>query len=438
MPAEFRTEIDIANRACQHTGQPRIGAAGFLEISKQAREIGFVYGKLRRAELQENNWVFAIRHTALRSVDVNTMLLAVNLWSASSTYYVGSITADGNGNLWISNQPNNLGNEPHVSAAWDAYFGPMTASLYDATTTYWAGELVYTAAGDGTSRVYLSLQNANGDNPATATAWSATATYAKNATITRSSIVYQSLIDLNINNDPAAAPALWDSGTSYLTGNLVGGSDDIIYSAVGPNVGIDPTTDTGGSWTNTGVLNPWTSVFVGGRGSIKWLQVGGAEFPAGMTLSTLNIIYPLSPGPSSDSASRNVYRLPAGFLRKAPQDPKAGSMSWLGAPSGRQYEDWNIEGNYLVTSTGVTQNLGVIILRFVADVTDVTAMNDMFCEGLGARIGLEVCEPLTQSTEKKGGIAQAYARFMGNAKLTNAIEAGAVEPDLDDYIACRA
>jgi hypothetical protein len=33
-----------------------------------------------------------------------------------------------------------------------------------------AGELVYTTPGDGTYRVYLSLQNGNADNPATATA----------------------------------------------------------------------------------------------------------------------------------------------------------------------------------------------------------------------------------------------------------------------------
>jgi hypothetical protein len=56
-----------------------------------------------------------------------------------------------------------------------------------------------------------SLQDGNTDNPATATAWAATATYHKNQTVTRSAVAYQSLIDLNINQDPASAPALWAS-----------------------------------------------------------------------------------------------------------------------------------------------------------------------------------------------------------------------------------
>jgi hypothetical protein len=64
-------------------------------------------------------------------------------------------------------------------------------------------------------------------------------------------------------------------------------------------------------------------------------------------------------------------------------------------------------------------------------------MDDMFCEGLGARIGLAVCEPLTQSTAKTNTIAQEYQKFMSEARAVNGIETGAVEPPLDDYIACR-
>lgn len=434
MPAEFRTAVDIGNRACQHTGQTRIGALGFQEVSKQASEIGFVYGKLRRVELQRNNWTFAIRWAALRAIDTDTMLLAAALWSASTTYFVGSIVSDANGGLWISNIPNNIGFEPETTPHWDAYFGPMTASLYDSSTTYYTGELVYTAAGDGTNRVYQSRQNANADNPATATAWDATVTYSKNQTVTRSSIAYQSVIDLNIGNDPALLHALWLIGTTYATGNQVIGSDGVIYtSLINGNIGNNPVTDNGTHWTGAGLFSPWTATFVGGTGSNKWLQVGGAEFPGGATLTTMNITYPLGAGPSSQSGTRNVYRLPAGFLKMAPQDPKAGSTSWLGAPSGRDYDDWNREGNYLVT-----QSRGVIVLRFIADVTDVASMHDMFCEGLGARIGLAVCEKLTQSVQKMNGIAQQYEKFMGEARLSNAIEEGPIEPELDDYLACRA
>jgi hypothetical protein len=77
--SEFRTSIDIANRACQHLGQTRIGAAGFNEVSRPAREIGAVFDVLRRAELERNPWRFAIR--LLRAIDTNTMLLAPSLWT---------------------------------------------------------------------------------------------------------------------------------------------------------------------------------------------------------------------------------------------------------------------------------------------------------------------------------------------------------------------
>jgi len=442
--AAFLSPTDIGSRAAEHCGQTRLDPTlGFADLSsKAASEIGFVYDKVRRAELQRNTWTFAIRRAALRPVNTNstngtnTMLLQPALWVASTTYFLGSVVSDENGTVWQSNIPNNLGNRPLVSAVWDEYFGPLTVSPWDTTggTVYYAGELVYTATGDGTNRVYLSQTEGNTDSPSAATAWSATATYYMNQVVTRSSVAYMSLIDLNINQDPASAPALWSSGTTYATGNNVGASDGVIYQSVGNgNVGHDPTLDVMHTyWTNTGKLNPWTTVFTGGTGSVNWLQLGGAEFPMGVTITPLYIRYPLGTGPSSQATTRNIFYQPAGFLRRAPQDPKAGSQSWLGAPSGIAYDDWLFEGKFIVS-----RQFNVILLRFVADTVDVTTFDDMFCEGLGARLGLEICEPLTQSGAKKQQIAQEYSRFMGEARTTNAIEQGPVEPPMDDWVSCR-
>ena len=80
-------------------------------------------------------------------------------------------------------------------------------------------------------------------------------------------------------------------------------------------------------------------------------------------------------------ATRNVYRLPANYLRKAPQDPKAGVFSWLGAPGNRQADDWTYEGNYLMTLDG-----GPIVFRFIADLQNVADFDDMFCEALSCRL----------------------------------------------------
>jgi hypothetical protein len=434
--AEFLTQADIGNRALQHCGAEMMDATlGFSEPTKRARQVSFAYGKLRRAELERNTWTFATRRAMLYAVNTNTMLLAPAVWASTTTYFVGSIVSDGSNNLWISRVPNNLANDPQNTLVWEPYFGAMTVELYVSTTSYYAGDLVYTTAGDGTYRVYISLQSANSDTPATATAWAATATYSKNRVVTYLSVAYMSLIDLNVAQTPNLAPALWAVGTTYGAAAKVGGSDGVIYQSIaGGNVGHDPATDAGVNWTNTGVLNPWTTVFTGGAGSLKWLEIGGKEFPMGVGLSELGSImfWPIGAGPSPQLATSNVFRLPAGYLKECSQDPKAGGSSIMGAPTNLAYKDWLIEGQYVVS-----RETGPIMFRFVADITDVTQMKSMFCEGLACRIALEVCEPLTQSSTKIGIIDKEYQRLMGEARLVNAIESGSEEAPLDDWIACR-
>ncbi len=433
--AEFRSPIDVANRALQHCGVERLGADGFNEISKRASEVNFCIGKLREAELQTNDWTFAIRSCALRSIDDNTMLLDAALYSEATTYFVGSIVADQYANLWISRIPNNLANDPLAiaTAYWEPYFGPIAVALYDADQSYTAGELVYTTAGDGTARIYQSLQSGNSDVPGTATAYSATAVYQKNDVVTSAAIAYMSLINLNTNNTPASSAAAWNIATTYGAGDAVMGSDGIRYTSVGAgNIGNDPTLTSPASWTDTGVLVPWTTVFVGGTGSIKWRQIGGTEFPNGVGLKTLDIIYPLGAGPSTQATSRNIFMLPFGFLREAPQNPKAVPVPWLGGPSGITYNDWVFSDGYLITS-----ETGVIIFRFVANVTDVSRMHAMFCEAWAARVGLEVCEPVTQSTSKLGAIARIYDEWVDKARLRNSIEQGYDDPPDDVFISCR-
>jgi hypothetical protein len=434
--ARFLFPWDIANRGLQHCGATRIDPTlGFTEPTKAASECAFVYDNVRQSELQCNNWRFAIKECAIRPIDTNTLLLSASLWVASTTYFVGSIVSDQYGQLWVSQQADNLGNDPLNTSAWTQYFGPTSVSLWDSTgtTAYWAGELVYTTAGDGTNRVYASLISNNSDNPATATAWDATVTYFKDQIVTVSSTAYMSRIDLNLNQDPTTTfVAEWASGTTYGAAAKVTGSDGVIYSSIaGGNVGNNPIISPA-QWTNTLVLSPWDTTFVSGSGSLKWRQIGGAEFPMGVTVTPLNIVFPLGAGPMSVSTLKNIYRLPANFLREAPQDPKAGIASFLGAPTNRVADDWMYEGQYLISFCSTP-----IIYRFVADTVDVPSFDALFCEGLGARIGLEVCEPLTQSTAKKQAIASEYQKFINLAKAQNAILEGADEPALDDWIACR-
>lgn len=421
----FLDSLDIGNRALQRCGATQI--IDVDEDSQSNNEVAFVYDKVRRAELRRNVWRFAIRNAALRAIDTTTRLLVPNDYDATKTYLPGSIVKDDNGQLWISFESDNLNNTPGDTDVWDMYFGPLTVSLYDSGTSYFAGDIVYKeSATAGLYSVYLSIESGNDDAPDEATAWDSTATYGEGAGVSHSGSQWRSLIPVNTGVTPADGPLDFDPTATYSASDTVTGSDHVIYSSVGSgNIGHDPTTDGGVHWTDTGVVNGWSRTPTLAVSSTKWL-------PLAATVKSLNFIYPIGCGPSSQATTRNVFRLPAGYIRPAPQDPKAGAISYLGAPSGLAYNDWTFQGDYIVSS-----DTGPLMLRFVADVTKVSALDDMFCEGLACRIAVEVCERLTQSTSKLGTIASAYKLFMTDARLCNSIETGAEEPPEDDWVSCR-
>src|SRR5262245_46670582 len=101
--------FDIGNRPLPHVAADFMDAAlGFAENSKRCQQVGFNYGKLRRAELRRNGWRFAIKKTALRAVDSNTMQLTPSLWDPAVIYFANSLVADQNGTLWRSLIQENL------------------------------------------------------------------------------------------------------------------------------------------------------------------------------------------------------------------------------------------------------------------------------------------------------------------------------------------
>lgn len=422
----FLDSLDIKNRALDHLGASHID--NDAEESVNNAKISPIYDKVRRAELRRNNWRFSIRKCVLRPIDTNTYLLSPALWNAGVQYLPGSVVADATGQLWISTQTNNLANTPGQSEIWDSYFGQMTADAYDTTgaTAYFAGDLVYVTKADSSYVVYMSLTNDNTEAPNVADAWSATTTYKQDEVVTRSGTQWRSLIAMNLNNTPANGPANWVATQSYSSSNTVTGSDGYKYTSVtNSNVGNDPTLDSGTNWTNSGVPTAWTSSPLTPVTSSIWVAIYAS-------LQTINIVYPLGSGPLSQAFSRNIFRLPAGYLRQVVSSPKQGINSFLGAPSGRQLNDWEFEGNYILS-----QQSTPIILRFVADVQNVTAMDDMFCEGLAARVAVEGCEAITNSTAKMQTCINVYKTTMGEARIVNAVEIGPVTPPEDDYVTCR-
>jgi len=262
-----------------------------------------------------------------------------------------------------------------VLRALDTTVQQWTPAVYVPATTYAVGIVVSYDDGFG-ARYYISVKASNtGNTPGVTTAWE---DYFGQLTV-----------------DP------WVAGT-YYAGDLVSVSTTVYLSLKSDNADL---TSVGTSW----VAQPGTT-----------------------TLSALSILYPISSGPTSQSGTSNVYPLPYGFLREADQNPRAGQSSYRGAPGGAIITDWLIEGQYLISD-----DFGPIVFRFVADVTNVPSMDPMFCEGLAAKVALEVCEPLTQSTEKLRTIAGEYGKMMVEARLVNGIEAGPEQSPEDDFITCR-
>lgn len=381
-------ETKIANRALQRVGAARIGVnipgdTLWTEESKNADEIRACYDILRRAEQRRNVWRYAVRRVALRPIGTSTKFITFGAWSNVATYGLNDIVLGSDGTIYISKTTGNLNNDPSQRdwVHWGLFFGSDAVQEYvgtwSSTITYAAND--HTVGSDGT--VYLSLAAGNlNHNPTTdgGVHW----------------IAASSVGDMTM-------PSANYGGTSFYAGELVYQGATVYFSLQNNNLDAPP--------------------------SAKWMT-----FTAAPVLSLPNFIYPIGAGPFTDTATRNVYRLPVGFLRQAPQAPKAGSTSFLGAPSGLSYNDWEFGDNYIITIDS-----GVIVFRFGADVADPTTFDPMFVEGLASRIAFEVCEPLTQSGSKLQAIAGEYKQFMSEARTVNGIEEGPTQPPEDDYIECR-
>ena len=422
------TPTDIANRALQRCGvKQRIQAGSlFSEISDVAAEVSDCYNQLRRAELRRNVWRCSIMRAPLRPLTATSMLVVPPVWDVNQTYFPFALVTynsldgdfqDGTGLIYQAlKEHTNVApaDEDKTITGWARFSGNQHADAWDSTVTYFQGELVYTPSTTSYA-VFMSLANDNTATPSTtAPTYDATVTYNYGDLVVSASIIYQSQADLNIANTPASSPTVWmafpawSNVTTYHQGDTVTENGVLYYSLTDPNVGNDPTVST----TNWGV---WTQGLPKGN----WLHLQGAV-----------VERILNPAPLY--TGKNVYPLPYGYLREAPQHPKDGTYSSLGAPSNRGYDDWLFEGKYIVTIQS-----GVILFRHVTDLDDVASFDPMLAEGLAMRIAHEVCEPLTQSDAKIESIMRDYKMFMGEARLVNSIEVGSEEPPLDDYIQTR-
>lgn len=376
MNVDFRAPVDIQNRALTHCGARQISAT---DTNDRATEVRSVYDKLRVAELRRNIWTHSTRKAILRPVTTDVLLVTFPDHSPTATYPKFMVVTDTTGRVYQAQSAQAAGDGPDdntAGSAWTRHFGTDVAFPWSEDTDWYAGEIVYSTTGN----LYLALVNGPTTDPtATIPAWAA-GTYRKGVTVRHAGSDYQSDIDLNTSTPGVA------------------------------------------NWTLLSAL----TTQVGNRIGQEWMWLEGATYTA------LELGYPIDAGPSISNTGRAIFRKPLGCVREAPLAPKAGYLSPLGAPAWQAQSDWEHDDNYILSAV-----TGPMPYRFVADVADVLRFDPMFCELLGARIALETCERITQSSEKLSDIASKYEKFGKEARMINAIEAGPTEGLEDDWVSCR-
>ena len=419
----FAAPVDICNQALQFCGARRVVTLG--DDSVNANACNFAYDQVRRNELRRNCWGFSIRRCVLRPVSLESLTFVPSSWAIGTTYALGALVSyvgeTGTATeIWQSTVASNLGNAPGpTSTQWSLYFGPVNYEPFDSTYVSYAGEVCYIPA-----------------------AYASGTTYAAGAVVTYSGLPYLSLVGSNTGNTPSSSPTdwvvqawpltktgvVWNVNSQYALGTFVtyGGG---LYYALSTNNGNLPTNAT--YWALVVQQGPvcYLSLFPNNASvpgvDANWLALAG-------TSTSLQILYPYNAGPVNDAASPNAFMLPYGYLKEAPQDPKAGSQTYLGAPSGGWYSDWVIENGLILSRFPEP-----IQFRFSADVVNVGQFDSMFCIGFAAAIAATICEEVTQSVSKLSTIRQEYQKAMIEARLTNGIEQGPTEPPEDSFLTCR-
>lgn len=244
----------------------------------------------------------------------------------------------------------------------------------------------------------------------TPAAYSAAATYNIGDVVTYANMYWQAQLALTAGNTPGLAGLaprwslycgpLWaqayDAAVQYYPG-------DLVYTSTTAYVCILPALNQAQAANLT-----------------YWL-------PLTAPISAITFMTPVGYPPDAGTI-RNIYRQPANFLRFAPINAKEPGVSRQNVTAGMGFNDYELEDPYMLSAVqGSTSRADPLVIRFVADISDVALMPDMFCETLAARIASELAEPLTQNDGKMKMAVGMYDAAIAMAKFINAVEAGSTE-----------
>jgi hypothetical protein len=94
--------------------------------------------------------------------------------------------------------------------------------------------------------------------------------------------------------------------------------------------------------------------------------------------------------------------------------------------------DWKIEGQYILSA-----DASPLEIRYIARITDTNVWDTLFFEAFAAKLALETCEEITQSTSKKESIKRDYDEAIAEARRLGAIEKEAQESPEDAWLDAR-
>lgn len=140
----------------------------------------------------------------------------------------------------------------------------------------------------------------------------------------------------------------------------------------------------------------------------------------------------------------NYFPLPGDFLMLAPPDQNpnyvfgALPVPPVATDPQLQYRDWQIEKMGPGLGLAITTNdAAPLQLRYISNDVSEADFDSVFAEAFAARLALETCEEMTNSTSKMEEIATLYEEIMGKAKQRNAFEEQPVSPPVDPWITVR-
>ena len=94
--------------------------------------------------------------------------------------------------------------------------------------------------------------------------------------------------------------------------------------------------------------------------------------------------------------------------------------------------DWVLEGRKILTNAG-----NVLELRYIFDVTDATQWDSAFYDMFSISLAIDMCESITNSTNKRQVLQQEYKDARSEARRNNAFEQLAGDPPEDSWIVVR-